>query len=166
MLTKDLLNELFWHDEAIGELRWKVKRTGTRGVNSVAGYTISTGYRAVRVNGKQYRVHRLIWTMVVGDIPEGYYIDHIDGNISNNLITNLRLATKSQNGFNQKIRSDNTSGIKGVGFHRASGRWTASIYKDGKRTHAYFATKELAELFVQQARELLHGEFANHGVCQ
>jgi len=162
MLTKDLLNELFWYDEVIGELRWKVKH-GRGRVDSVAGCIQREEYRSVGVNGKLYPVHRLIWTMVVGEIPDGYVIDHIDGNHSNNMITNLRLATPGENSRNRRNQSNNTSGAKGVSFDKQSGKWKVQIMKDGKVTSALFATKELAESFVRQARELLHEDFCNHG---
>ncbi len=45
----------------------------------------------------QYRLHRLIWILVNGDIPSGMIIDHRDGNCRNNRLSNLRLCTSQQN---------------------------------------------------------------------
>ena len=47
--------------------------------------------------GKLLYVHRLVWQMFVGEIPKGMTIDHIDGNPSNNTITNLQLLTPREN---------------------------------------------------------------------
>ena len=166
MLTRALLNERYWYDEVLGELRYKVRSSPASRVqvNEVAGTINSSGYRVVCVNGKQHRVHRLIWMMLVGEIPAGYQIDHIDGNRANNHISNLRLATRVENGRNAKKRCDNTSGTKGVSFDKLSGKWRVQIRKDGKNTSALFETKDEALGYVRQARELLHEDFTNHGV--
>lgn len=106
----------------------------------------------------------MIWAMLVGEIPEGYDIDHIDGNRANNHISNLRLATRVENQRNARKRCDNTSGAKGVSFHKPSGKWRSQIRKDGKNISVLFETKDEAIGYVRQSRELLHEEFTNHGV--
>lgn len=55
------------------------------------------GYLRISIENKQYSIHRLIWETFNGIIPEGYCIDHIDGNRANNSISNLRLVTQSEN---------------------------------------------------------------------
>lgn len=55
------------------------------------------GYLRISIGGKNYSIHRLVWEAFNGPIPSGYYIDHIDGNRSNNSISNLRIATQSGN---------------------------------------------------------------------
>ena len=63
-----------------------------------------------RSNGRsQVLVHRLI----MGS-PEGMHIDHINGNALDNRKQNLRVCTRSQNAMNKKLRSDSTTGYKGV----------------------------------------------------
>lgn len=165
MLTRDLLNERYWYDEVLGELRYKIRPSpfSRIKVNEVAGTINWSGYLVVNVNGKQHRVHRLIWMMLVGEIPDGYQIDHIDGNRANNHISNLRLATRAENGRNAKKRCDNTSGTKGVSFDKLSVKWRVQIWKDGKVTSALFETKDEATDYARQARELLHEDFTNHG---
>src|SRR6266851_8668054 len=53
--------------------------------------------------------------------------DHHDRNTLNNRRYNLRKATKSQNRNNQKIRSDNKSGYKGVSWDNRKNKWIAQI---------------------------------------
>ena len=53
-------------------------------------------------------IHRLVWETFNGEIPEGMVIDHIDGNRSNNALSNLRLVTQSENMSNAQ-----TNGHKG-----------------------------------------------------
>lgn len=64
--------------------------------NLVKG-SLRNGYLRVTINGHYYSIHRLIYETFIGPIPEGMYIDHIDGNRKNNSLTNLRLVTQSKN---------------------------------------------------------------------
>lgn len=74
---------------------------------------------------------------------------------------NLRAATNAQNSYNTSIRSDSTSGFKGVSLHRQSGLWHAYINVNGRRVSLrYFTDKvEAAKAHDAAAREH-HGEFA------
>ena len=55
-----------------------------------------------------YYVHRLIWETFNGNIPEGYEIDHINTNRSDNRLENLRLVTHQEN-CNNPISIENYS---------------------------------------------------------
>ena len=59
--------------------------------------TERSGYLRVLIKGKNYSIHRLVWEAFNGEIPSGYYVDHIDGNRANNSISNLRIVTQSEN---------------------------------------------------------------------
>lgn len=90
----------------------------------------------VNYNGKLYAIHRIIWTLEVEDIPEGYIIDHIDGNPFNNRLTNLRCITVAENTRNAKLRVDNSTGYNGVSkISNGNGREYiyASYYDENKR---------------------------------
>jgi hypothetical protein len=93
--------------------------------------------------------------------PEGFFVDHIDGNPLNNRRSNLRLATPSENQWNQKRSCANTSGFKGVGWHERDRRWQARIRKEGKLYHLgnFKSPEEAHEAYCRAAAEL-HGEFA------
>lgn len=62
-----------------------------------------TGYYTTRVDGTNKYVHRLVWELFKGEIPEGYEINHIDGNKANNKLSNLELVTRQEN-CAEKIR--------------------------------------------------------------
>lgn len=64
-------------------------------------------YLRVQINGHYYSIHRLIYETFIGPIPEGMLIDHIDGNRSNNSLSNLRLTTQSENMKNSMINGHN-----------------------------------------------------------
>lgn len=130
-----------------------------RSSDEIIGCADKDGYLVVGVNFKQYKVHRLIFLMHHGYLPA--VLDHINGDTSDNRIDNLRACNKSQNACNSKIRSDNTSGVKGVCWKKGRGKWRAYIQVKGKQLHlGHFDDLELAELVVSEARELYHGKFA------
>ena len=49
------------------------------------------------IRPKNYYIHRFEWECVRGVIPEGFVIDHIDSNRTNNKIKNLQLLTLAEN---------------------------------------------------------------------
>ncbi len=100
-------------------------------------------------------LHRLIM-----GAPVGLEVDHVDCNGLNNRRNNLRFASKSQNAHNQRIRSNNRSGVKGVSFNKKRGLWVAHIkiqYKS--RTIGSFRTIEEASAAYAAASAALHGEY-------
>ncbi len=75
---------------------------------------------------------------------------------------NLRIATRTENGWNSKIRKSNRSGVKGIYLHKANKTWCAKISLNGKGKYlGSFATKELASAAYQAAIKEHYGEFAN-----
>jgi len=93
--------------------------------------------------GKRYRLHRVLYEIVTGNNPNGYIIDHIDGNPFNNLISNLRLCTSKVNSHNVKSHGRGI-GITGVYYEELNG---SSYYiahytdLDGKLIRKRFNTK-------------------------
>lgn len=87
----------------------------------------------------------------MGQRPEGYTLDRMDGDKGYSP-DNCRWATRRVQQLNRGVQSNNTSGHKGVSLHKATGRWTAHIYENGKKTHlGYFKTKEAAILARMKA---------------
>jgi hypothetical protein len=99
--------------------------------------------------------------------PEGVLVDHRNFNTCFNRRENLRLSTHSENTQHQRLRSDNTSGYKGVTYYPRYGLYRAYIGKEGRRYHlGYFAdADEAAEAYNSKAMEL-HGEFAGLNVVK
>jgi uncharacterized protein YkuJ len=96
-----------------------------------------------------------------GVMPEE--LDHINRNTLDNRIENLRVANKSQNACNRTVFANNTSGIKGVSWNARNKKWFVYVDVNKKRNNiGYFDDIDLAELVAIEAREKLHGVYANH----
>lgn len=129
------------------------------------------GYGRFSLGRSNRLAHRISYIMEVGAVPEGMDLDHA---CRNRLCVNpahLRAATRSQNAINSKLRTDNTSGYKGVSLHRPTGKWTAYITSRenvdmpyGRKFLGYYETAEDAHRARCIAVEQLHGKFANAGV--
>jgi len=151
MYTQEQLLELFEYKDGL---------LYHKSTNKAAGWMNKIGYLKLKIKGKSYFVHRIIFTMHTGLNPE--IVDHIDRNPSNNVIENLRAATRQQNNSNSGLRKDNTSGIKGVTWHK--NKWNVRVSVNNKRIHlGCFEDLELAELVADMGREKYHLSFACNG---
>lgn len=159
-ITQQELLDLF--DYQNGVLYWKVSNTNRIKIGQRAGSANNKGYLSTQVKGKLMKNHRIIFLMCHGFLPE--IVDHIDGNVSNNDVSNLRAATKGQNNYNRKMGNNNTSGVKGVVWCKRLRKWQAQLRVNNKNMHlGYFENLDEAKNMVESYRKNLHGVFANHG---
>jgi len=148
-----------------GKLFWK-KSTGDKPIaGKEAGCSKTTDkYITVGLNKKQYAAHRIIFAMHHGYMPP--QVDHINGDRQDNRIENLRASNNTLNSYNKGLSAQNTSGVKGVSWDKTKNKWHAQLNYNGKNRHmGYWKAdeKHLAQEFIQLAREMTHGIFANHG---
>lgn len=117
-------------------------------------------YWQINLNGRCYKAHRLAWLYMTGEWPS-LPIDHRDGDGLSNRWDNLRLSTVSQNNANQQRRRDNTTGFKGVTWHKAAGRYQAKIGIAGASHYlGLFDTPEAAHAAYRAAASRAYGAFA------
>ena len=151
------------YDAATGVFRWLTD--GGRGrmrfyAGDAAGGVSGEGYLRICVNGRRYYAHRIGWFLYHGRWPRGE-IDHINGIKHDNRISNLRLASRSQNNQNVRRRSDNLSGYKGVYFESGRGKYHAQIRAGGQFLYlGRFTTAADAHAAYCEAAARIHGEFA------
>ena len=129
MITQQFLIETF--DYKNGHLIWKTNRTPGVKAGDIAGTIAKSGYSQIRLNGKTYKAHRLIFIYHHGYFPG--FVDHIDRNKSNNKIENLREASLVQNQGNRKMDVRNTSGYRGVSWYKKDKKWGARITMNGTK---------------------------------
>lgn len=161
-LTVTRLREVLEYEAETGLFKWLVVLSNVVRSGSIAGCLNKYGYRLIRIDGNLYLAHRLAWLYMHGQWPENE-IDHINGETSDNRISNLRQATRSQNMQNEKVarKSNKSCGLLGVS---KNGRgWKAEIKVDGKKLHlgSYKTPSEAHDAYVL-AKGSLH-QFSTFG---
>ncbi len=128
-------------------------------LDKVKGYQFCTdvkGYAMTRINGKTVYLHRILL-----EPSENQVVDHIDGDISNCRMENLRVCSFQENAFNQQKHPNNTSGYKGVDFDKRRKKYRVRIRTSVGRLHlGYFLTSIDAAQAYDEAALKYHGTFA------
>ncbi len=115
-------------------------------VGEETGYFVK-GYLRVRVKGRDFRLHHLVWFLTHGSWPEKS-IDHIDGDRGNNHPNNLRLVSHAKNmrGYN-KPQQGTTSKYRGVSYRKNTSKYCAQLKEDYVAIHlGYYKTEEEAAI--------------------
>lgn len=160
MITVEELKKCLSYNPDTGVFTWLASRKGVRAAGVTAGHKEVSGYVSITVNGLRCRAHQLAWVYGYGVWPRGY-IDHINGDPSDNRLSNLRLATPSQNQANRRRSVSNRAGLKGVSFFKPAKRWYAQITVNRRNIHlGYFDDPQEAHAAYCQAAEKYFGEFA------
>lgn len=98
------------------------------------------GYWSTQIYKKNVQVHRIVWVLNFWSIPAGMEIDHINRNPSDNRIENLRLVTRSQNGFNIRVPKQSRTGERYIHTCSKTGRFIVRI--SGKSCGTYGTLEE------------------------
>ncbi len=160
----DLLRERFYIDPSSPSgLRFKkASKTGRRNQDDAAGYFDSGKGYSVDSNRTKIKVHRIVWILSNGSIPDGLTIDHKNGVPSDNRIENLQLMTPSANNrARNRLSKRNKSTYVGVIWHKYAHKWMAVCHRE-KRLHlGYFnspirAARAYNAAVIKYAKE--HGE--------
>lgn len=165
-ITAEYVRSRIDYDPETGRLTWKPKPVQTHFEKiwntRFAGKPITsrkdTGHIQFSLDGRFYLAHRIAWLIAYGEFPNSE-IDHENGVPDDNRLSNLRTATRSQNGSNRRLHSNNTSGFRGVSL--LCGKWSAYIRIDNRtRWLGSFPSREEAAQAYDNAARQLHGEFA------
>lgn len=167
MIIRDILN----YDPDTGIFVWKsrpasmfpderaAKIWNTRFAGKQAGRLKQSGYSEISIHSVKYYSHRLAFLLMEGEWPSGD-VDHVNQDKADNRWANLRHATRSQNNANRGKQINNSSGYKGVTFHR--GKWRAKIKHGGHHIDlGRYESKEQASHAYIAAANKMYGEFAN-----
>jgi hypothetical protein len=160
-LTPARLREALNYNPDTGIFTWKISKKGVIRKENAGCLDKQSNYLSITIDGLKNRCHRLAWLYIYSEFPVGM-IDHIDRNRTNNRILNLRIVNFSKNSMNTSIRSDNTSGYRGVSWCNLTKKWAAYIWKDKKKIHiGLFDNIEDAAAAHKRASLELFGEYSS-----
>jgi hypothetical protein len=155
--TPERLKEFLHYDPDTGLFTWLSVLSNRAKVGDIAGTKNANGRVAIGILGHCLYAHRLAWFYVHGCWPTKY-IDHIDGNPSNNRLSNLREATQFENMQNiEKISKISKSGLTGAFWNSSKKTWNSRIMVNRKlHILGYFDTAELAHQAYCEAKAKYH----------
>jgi|SRR5882757_1320444 len=160
MITFEELKYLFHYDPETGDFIRLVTTNYNAKIGDLAGSFDKYGYRQINIRGKIYKAHRLAWLYMTGEWPNGI-IDHKNMVRTDNRFSNLRVTNHSCNLANRDKNKNNTSGAKGVWWHKAANKWTASITVNRKSIYlGLFDSLEEASTKYNEAAKYYFGSFA------
>jgi stalled ribosome alternative rescue factor ArfA len=146
---KALFDEYLAYDETSSTLlRWKKRPGTTVKVGDEAGGKGSDGYWRFQLKGKAWKLHRVIYIILNGEIDRDLDVDHKDRNKDNNHPSNLEAKTCAANNFNKR---------KGKGRYarKRYHKWEAYYTVPGVNKYVYvgyFETEEKARMMTMAHR--------------
>lgn len=164
MITHEQLHQVLHYDPATGVFTWKslpegLGRNQMREGDRAGWIDTSQGYRYIEINRQTYRAARLAWFYMTGKWPKKI-VDHKDRDRANDSWENLRQCSRPENGANMSLRSDNTSGVRGVNWNKAQQKWHARIMWQQSSIHlGFFVDLEEAKRVREERASQLYGEF-------
>ncbi|MCY1427444.1 HNH endonuclease [compost metagenome] len=162
MLNRETLKENLHYDLDTGVFTWVKTRGSKAPAGSVAGTVHYSGYRQIHIYGKTYQAHRLAWLAFYGEFPSDQ-IDHINGIRDENRMENLRAVSNKENGKNQAAPRNNTSGMVGVYWDIATGKWRSNIKIDGRKITIGRYSNFFDAVAARKSAEISYGFHENHG---
>lgn len=151
------IREIFQYDHETGLITRTVTVSPNGQKGWIAGTPCGNGYLSVRVDNTRIKAHRLAWAMFHGEWPTRQ-IDHINGEKSDNRISNLRDVTASENKQNLRSgRAGRKAGkLLGTSYCKRDKTWSSRIELNGNRIHlGTFTTEEEAHFaYLIKKREI------------
>lgn len=160
---------LIWRSRPKEQFRslgsWKAWHTRWGGKPAGHRHTCTVGktYIQVRVGGRLYYAHRIVWAMNYGDVPPTSQVDHIDGDGANNRLENLRLVDATGQKRNVRRLRTNTSGHNGVYWDKKKGRWYAKGHLNNRAIHLGYADSFDEAVELRSAFDRRNGFSEAHG---
>lgn len=152
-MDASIISNFLDYNSETGQFKWKIRTSNRVKVGDVAGVTTKNGYISISINGVKEYAHRLAWMVYYGETPD--CIDHVNGDKTDNRISNLRNTTKGQNNKNQHVaRSGNSLGVSE--YKTKSGvRYRATITEDGLFKHlgSFHSVEDAAKAYMMYREE-------------
>jgi hypothetical protein len=176
-ITTELVRELIDYDQDTGVFTWRArdrhwfkreqdfKMWNTRFAGSVTGcvHRDATGYPTLAINvlGRTWLAHRLAFIYMGEALPD--QVDHLNRDSVDNRWKNLSSSSAKENMKNKSMFRNNTSGVAGVSWHKARGKWEARVHSGGERKSlGYFEDLAKAAEVIRTFKEV-NGYSKGHG---
>lgn len=78
------------------------------------------GYLIIKIKGKQYKAHRIVWLLNYGKFPKSE-LDHINRNKLDNRIENLRESNRKEQNNNKDFKKNKKTGCIGIYIDNTKG---------------------------------------------
>ncbi len=159
---QNILDNFYLEDDIIIRRKKNDSRNGRfKKHDYVKSYTLrgdkGNDYRGIHVPGSISGTSiSLPWILTVLreiDFEDNNVLDHIDGDISNNDRTNLRVITQQMNCRNRTMHSNNTSGYTGISWHKNSKQYQVRRTIKGKRVMKCHKTLDGAILILNEFKK-------------
>lgn len=137
---------------------WNARYAGKPALNAFSTH----GYCRGSIFGRNFSGHRVAWAIYHGEWPDGE-IDHINHNIRDNRIANLRLVDRLENMKNVSFRRDNKSGATGVWWRKDIGKWLAHIGAGPRRRNLGYFENFVDAVAARKKAERELNYHVNHG---
>lgn len=125
-------------------------------IKNVCWHIDHVGYVVGHINHKKVYLHRIIM-----NCPCNMVVDHINHKPTDNRKSNLRIATPSENNQNQGLRQNNSSGVTGITWHKASKKWRVRIVINNQEIYlGIYDDFEEAVKVRREAEEKYFGEWS------
>ena len=161
MITQEELKKLVKYNPKTG-IFTRLVDVANRKAGDPVGSVDYHGYVQTSIHGHMYKVHRLVFLYMTGEIPD--QVDHINHIRTDNRWENLRSADGFINQKNKGVQCNNTSGTLGVWWHKQRSKWAAEIKVKGKKIHlGIFKSKDDA-IKARKLAEERYGFHPNHGM--
>lgn len=163
-LDQDELKSLLFYNNTSGHFTWsKCKRGNQIRVGDRAGHISKAhGYETIKINGRNYKSHRLVFLYVDGRMPDGE-VDHINQNRSDNRLENLRIVTTQDNLKNKGIMKNNSSGYNGIIWEKERDKFRVRISVNKKNVHIGRFKCLVDAVTARIKANIKYGFHENHG---
>jgi len=122
----------------------------------------SKGYLIGKIDAKGVRAHRVAWVFITGEWPrKGEEIDHINGVVTDNRASNLRVVSPRENSRNQRAYAKRSELPAGV--NKNGKRYGARIQLSGQSIYlgSFDTPEEAGAAYLDAARNM--GFTERHG---
>ena len=161
-LNVEMLKDILSYDATTGIFTWAKSRGNGIKKGDRAGCLEGSGYIGIKINNVIYKAHRLAWLYFYGVWPP-HFLDHPNRIKTDNRIINLRESDDVDNQRNCNLRIDNTSGLAGVHWNKAEGKWKASITVSSKILHLGTHADKFEAFCSRLSANNKYGFSASHG---